>query len=82
MQQLTVSVHRRIKTKEFGTLNVVVEGAVLVAVLMQQAERVGVSEVLELNEAVDAVPRREERAPGQHTAGRSATQLQGEMCTC
>ena len=37
-------------------LDVVVEGAVLVAVLLQEPERVLVAEVLELNEGVLSVP--------------------------
>lgn len=44
--------------KKFVTLNVIIESAILVTVLMQEAECIGISKILKLNEAVHAISRK------------------------
>lgn len=39
-------------------MNVIIESAILVTVLMQEAECISISEILKLNEAVHAIPRK------------------------
>lgn len=39
-------------------MNVIIESAILVTVLMQEAECIGISKILKLNEAVHAIPRK------------------------
>jgi len=43
------------RRKSFFTLNVIIESAILVTVLMQQAECINISKILKLNETVHAI---------------------------
>lgn len=46
--------------KKFVTLNVIIESAIFVAIFIQEAECIGISKILKLNEAVHAISRKQE----------------------